>query len=239
MQPHALIYFEGVHAVNEEGGVVPLVTNKPPTVNKIVMNHYHTKSFEEYKKKVQRGNADLFLSNYDIKNFESRDRNEIFDESILKYRDVRQQLNGGMPKSQINYQQLYIALLQNLSQTFVQNVPPQFYQGKLETFLTCWKLAEYLREKILDKQAGDFFAEAALVAVYKTLQTNFSIADLRLLFNELPNILQLNYPAVKNIRAACINILPQFMNIFRVHNAWQDFTELEYLLNMLKIFDKK
>ena len=239
MQPHAPIYFEGLHAVNEEGGVVPLVTNKPPTVNKIVMNHYHTKSFEEYKKKVQRGNADLFLSNYDIKNFESRDRNEIFDDSILKYRDVRQQLNGGMPKSQINYQQLYIALLQNLSQTFVQNVPPQFYQGKLETFLTCWKLAEYLREKILDKQAGDFFAEAALVAVYKTLQTNFSIADLRLLFNELPNILQLNYPAVKNIRAACINILPQFMNIFRVHNAWHDFTELEYLLNMLKIFDKK
>ena len=129
--------------------------------------------------------------------------------------------------------------MQNLSQTFVQNVPPQFYQGKLETFLTCWKLAEYLREKILDKQAGDFFAESALVAVSKSLQTNFSIADLRLLFNELPNLLTLNYPAVKNIRAACINILPQFMNIFRVHNAWQDFTELEYLLNMLKIFDKK
>ena len=103
--------------------------------------------------------------------------------------------------------------------------------------MTCWKLAEYLREKVLDKNAGNFFAESALVAVYKTLQTNFSIADLRLLFNELPNLLTLNYSAIKNIRAACINILPQFMNIFRVHNAWQDFTELEYLLNMLKTFD--
>ena len=240
VNPHFAVYFEGFINVNEEGKLVPLSTNKPPTVNKIVMNHYHTKSFEEYEKKVKRGNADHFVSNYDIKNFDDRDRNEVFDDSILAYRENRLKMWGeGTLGRQINYQRLYIALLQNLSQTFLQNVPPQFYQGKMETFLTCWKLAEYLREKVLDKNAGNFFAESALVAVYKTLQTNFSIADLRLLFNELPNLLTLNYSAIKNIRAACINILPQFMNIFRVHNAWQDFTELEYLLNMLKTFDSK
>ena len=239
MQPHAPIYFEGCFAINENGGVVPLVTNKPPTVNKIVVNHYYTKSKEEYLRKIQRGRVDILDNTYNTKTFENRDYNEVFDDSILKYRENRLKMGGGTLGRPINYQQLYIALLQNLSQTFVQNVPPAFYQGKMETFLTCWKLAEYLREKILDKQAGDFFAEAALVAVYKTLQVNFSIADLRLLFNELPNLLTLNYSSIKNIRAACINILPQFMNIFRVHNAWQDFTELEFLLNMLKTFDNK
>ena len=93
--PHFAYYFEEYNAVNENGKIVPLFSNNPPTVKKIVMNHYQTKSFEEYKKKVQRGNADHYMSNYAIENFKADDRNEIFDDSILKYRENRLKIGGG------------------------------------------------------------------------------------------------------------------------------------------------
>ena len=80
--PHFAFYFEGVFAVNENGGVVQGAFNKPVTAEKIVMNHYSVKSREEYAKKVSRGAADH--GTYQMKNFDINDRNEEFDDSILK-----------------------------------------------------------------------------------------------------------------------------------------------------------
>ena len=124
-----------------------------------------------------------------------------------------------------------------MSVTFGKNPSTEIFKGKFETFLTCWKLAEHLREKILDDEVGKFFEESALRALYKTLFIGADISDLRLLFDELPNILKLNYPVVKDIRNACINMIPKVMNIYRVNNAWREFTESEYLLDMLKVLD--
>ena len=235
--PHHAKYFFGKYAINSNGKIVYGSLSFPINIEKIAMYHYHTKSKEEYEKKVRRGNADYVDNRYDIKNFENRDRNEVFDDSILKYREARLKMGGGTLGRQINYQQLYIALLQNLSQTFVQNVPLQFYQGKMETFLTCRKLTEYLREKILDKNASNFFEEAALNAIYKILMTNASITDVNILFSELPAILRLNYPVVDEIRKVCINIVPQLMNLYRMNNLWRDFNEMYYFGEMLKTFD--
>ena len=182
------------------------------------------------------GRVDALQNSYNINAF-THGNNEVFDDSILKYRENRLKNGGGAVGRQINYQQLYIALLQNLSQTFVQNVPLTFYQGKTETFLTCRKLAEYLREKVLDKNAGNFFEETALRAIFRTLQTNFSITDIKILFSELPHILRLNYPVVEEIRKACINLVAQLTNLFRMNNLWRDFNEMYYFGEMLKTFD--
>ena len=77
--------------------------------------------------------------------------------------------------------------------------------------MTCRAIAENLRGKILDETAGKFLEEIALNAVYKSLSANFSIADIKLLFSELPKILSLNYPAVENIRDMLLQITAQFM----------------------------
>ena len=61
-----------------------------------VIHHYHTKSREEYTLKENRGNAiyhkDVF---YTDSMFEAHDKNEVYDDSILKYRDTRQAATGG------------------------------------------------------------------------------------------------------------------------------------------------
>ena len=107
----------------------------------------------------------------------------------------------------------------------------------METFLTCRKLAAFLRENLLDKDFGMALEEASLRAVQKTFTTNLTLADLRLLIDEMPELLTLEYPVVNEIRETLIQILPQVMNIFRVNNVWREFRELEFFMDMLKAFD--
>ena len=90
--PHFVYCFEGYHIINENGGVVPLYSNNPPTTEKIFVSHYSCKSREEYEKKVKRGYPDRLQ--YKFESFK-HENNEIFDDSILKYRENRLKWRGG------------------------------------------------------------------------------------------------------------------------------------------------
>ena len=243
--PHFATYYEGTFAVNEHGEQFGGAFNESKTVDKIAIHHYHFKTREEYAVKVNRGSP----TGYSGKTFAAFDEgdksaNEIFDDAILKYRDARlAELNsdGGrniFDGAQINCQSLFNALSQNLLQTTQKNIPSLFFYGKLETFLTCLNLTAYLEEKFIDKVAAGFFREVSLNAVYRTLNTGVSVYDLLLILSEMPKILKFNYPAVKNIRNACINLLPQVIEAFRLNKKWQELNELEYTLEMLKTFEK-
>ena len=236
--PHFAIYFESYHAVNEEGKTVPSFSNNPPTVNKIVMNHYCIKSKEEYLKKISRGTADAYHNIYNLKKFEEDDHNEVFDDSILAYRSIRYGGGYGFVKP-IDYQRVFNALLQNLLPSFSKNSPQENFAGKMENFLVCRKVAEHVSGSILDESVGKLFEEMALKSVYRSFFTTIPFADMRLLLAELPNILTRNYPIVNDIRRACIQMIPQILNLFRVYdaNAWKEFVNLKYLLKMLQGFD--
>ena len=95
-------------------------------------------------------------------------------------------------------------------------------------------LSAYLRGKLFDDEGSKFFEALSLNALYKSMVVGSSIADILLLIDNLPEILMMNYPAVKKIRDACINIIPQIMTTYRLNNHWQGFTELNYILKLLK-----
>ena len=132
----------------------------------------------------------------------------------------------------------------NLSPTFSKNVPIDFFAGKRETFLVCRNLAAFLREKTLEKTIADALEESSLQAIHKALATPNTFSDIRLLLKELPKILPLDYPVVEDIRKACLWILPQIKlamqrnaNKAETLGAWRDFTEFDYLLDLVKTFD--
>ena len=93
--PHCAECFSGLQVINEKGFIVSesacctLSENKYLTADEIVINHYREKSFEEYKIKVSRGNADYVHNNYALENFSHDKFNDEFDDGILKYRDAR------------------------------------------------------------------------------------------------------------------------------------------------------
>ena len=238
--PHFAKYFEGYSAVNSNGGEVPLFYNNPPLVDKIVMNHYSVKSKEEYLTKISRGTADNVRNIYNENRFKRDDHNEVFDDSILKYLATRQKVEPETVKAK--NQRVFNSMLRILAPTFGKNVSKNVVQGKMETFLTCRKVAEYLRENAFNETAGKFFEEISLEAIDKTLSTNVKTSELRLLIFDLPNILPLDYPAAEKIRQSCLKIIPKLMDTFKksptVQN-WREFTELKYLLEMLKVLEPK
>ncbi len=139
---------------------------------------------------------------------------------------------------QVNYPRLFNALSQNLFPALSNQMPREFYNGKVENFLTCLNLTSYLKGKVLDDNSADIFEEMSLIALYKSLFAEIMIADVELLLKEMPKILVMPYDVVEKICALLIEILPQIMLMFRMQNAWQQFTEYEHELEMLKSFSR-
>ena len=229
--PHFAFYFEGNVAVNENGGYVQGPFNNPVTTDKIVINHYNVKSREEYAIKRGRGRADTAQNTYDDKGFNDHDRNEEFDDGILRYRAERAKNFKPPDKSRAD-ERLLNALMKNLSPTLVPTTPPQFYAGKMETFLTCRAVAAYLKTRLTDDAPATFFEQASLNAILKSLG-GMSFADARLFVRELPNLLSLPYPETNDLRNAAAQIIPQMMNVMRINSMWREFVELEYTKDLL------
>ena len=90
--PHNIGYFIGRNGVNSEGKPVTYTFNFPISHDKIVINHYLTKSKEEHFLRKIKGRDVVYVnSQYNDKHFEdcNRDHNIEFDDSILKYRNFR------------------------------------------------------------------------------------------------------------------------------------------------------
>ena len=159
--------------------------------------------------------------------------NDEFDDSILKYRAERAK-NFRLPDKSRADERLFNALAENLSPTLLATTPPQFYAGKMETFLTCRAVAAYLQTKLTDAAPAKFFEEAAIKAILKSIG-QMSFADARLLLTELPALLMLNYPVVDLLRKACIQFIPRMTEPFHLSNRWSEIIELEYIQRLLQI----
>lgn len=216
---HFPIYFEGYHAVNETGKRVDSYCNDPVTAEKIALNHYNVKSREEHRNKISKGRAGKVSDYLNTSWFEMYDRNEEFDDGILKYRVTR--ADKFYLENDTNCRaRMTTALTKTLSDYADDKI------SDLETALTCRAASAYLREKI--------YEEASLAAILKSLD-GLKFADTRLLLSEFPNLLSLPYPAVRELRAASIQIVSQFMNFMREHEQWKEFVELNNLRGFLQI----
>ena len=234
--PHFFFYFEGLYAVNENGGLVRIEFNKPVTAEKIVVNHYYWKSREEYGRRYNRGRADMYDAEaYKESNFTHQSCNEEFDDGILRYRAERAK-NFRPPDKSHADERLFSALAKNLSPTLLPNTPPQFYAGKMETFLTCRAVASYLKTKLADDAPAKFFEEASLKAILKTVTSGMTFADARILIRELPNLLSLPYPVVKDLRQAVEQIIQGVLNTMRANLMYKNYYEFVYLQDLLKNF---
>lgn len=213
---HFPIYFEGNFSVNERGGIVPNYCNEPVTAEKIALNHYNTKSREEFLAKVNKGRADKDENYFTVDWFDMYDRNEEFDDGILKYRAARADLFS-IERDEQRFNRVTDALIK----TF------EAQEFSLETALTCRAASNFLQEKFLE--------EASLGAILNSLD-DLKLSDVRLLLSELPNILALPYPVVKDLRGVALEIISQTMGFMRQKEAWKDFSDLEHLRRLLKLF---
>lgn len=239
VNPHYAYYFGGKFAVNSNGERVTHWGNEPVLADKIVVNHYFTKSREEFRKKLERGrtgvDAQEFADetvNWEI--FDKNNRNDEFDDGILTYRKQRTE-NFKMPQTFMR-EDGFKALEQNLLPAVREDTPEEFFEGKLETFLVCRMLAGIMRRSFPKDNRGRIMEESALRAINRTHFTKLTYAEIMMMLNALPQILNLQHPVVEEIRKNCVSFTHQLMSDFRRTSRWEAFVEMGNYMDLLTAF---
>ena len=231
---HFPIYYEGNYSINEIGTVIPSYCNEPVTAERIVVNHYNVKSREEFSLKLDKGRADKNQNYFTREWFDMYDRNEEFDDGILKYRAARADLFS-LEGDGEKFNRVLETLTKILSAYVSETTPREFFIGKMETALTCRAVSTYLRGRFPNNERLRIYEEASLAAILKSLD-GIKLSDTRLLLSELPELLSLPYPVVKDLREVTIEIISQTMDFMRKNEFWKDFSDLDHLHRLLKNF---
>ena len=61
-----------------------------------------------------------------------------------------------------------------------------------------------------------------------------NFVDGRLLINELPEILPLEYPAVKDLRKGVVRVISKMQEVLHANVKWQEYIQLDYLQRLIK-----
>ncbi len=225
VNPHFAYFFDGKFAVNSAGGRVAHWGNDPVLSDKIVVNRY-IKSREEFMSKFG-----------DEKFFDTLDRNDEVDDDIHLYRDIRNE--SYTPPKKFEREDFFRTLEQILLPAVRSDVPQDFFDGKLEMFLTCRSLAGILKRRYPKDNRGKFMEEAALRCVHRTHFSRMTYAETMLMINSLPPILTLPYPVVDDIRKNCMSFVRQIMNDLKRNMRWDTFIDLGNYLDLLNAFGSK
>ena len=230
--PHCAVYFRNLHAVNENGRPVEQFINVPITADKIAVNHYYTKSREEFAVKMARGRSDV-KSDYAPILLDIYDRNEVFDDSILTYRANRAQ-KFSLTDNVQRFARVEKALIDTLTQCSPFDVPAEFFTGKVETFLTCRKLAQLFGTRIGQRSAEEY----ALVWLHQAFNTNriLNYADLQLFMSALPEILSRPFPLTKKfLQLARERVIPTLCEALQFNFDHKTFVEYQYVRRLLDL----
>ena len=234
--PHFAIYFKGLKSINSDGAETFRAGNFPITVDKIVVNHYYTKSREEFEtKKIVRGKGYSINKEYIMEDFYLHDRKEEFDDGILKYRATRAD-KFSLESDAAKVQRVEETLIKILTQRSPIDAPAEFLVGKLEMFLTCRAVAEKLNIKIGGRSAEEY----ALVWIYQTLVKSEKItqAEIQQFMRALPEILVRPFPLCEKIKTLTQEFLiPSFCealkNIFDFE-ARAELVKIQRFLALIK-----
>ena len=233
--PHFAFYFAPFKSFNSEGVETWNAGSSPIVADKIVVNHYFTKSLEEFAAKVKRGSACREVNHKKMSMFQNYDRNEVFDDGILKYR-ARRAENFSLEDDAQRIARVKKFLVETLTQRSPFDAPPEFFVGKLETFLTCRALAELLDVKIGSRSAEEF----ALAWIYQTLTQAESLihSEVRQYLRALPEILSRPFPFCRKLNHLTQNVvIPSFCEEMKHLLEWKARAELFQLQKFLRLIN--
>ena len=235
ISPHFAVYYNGKYTVNSAGNILSNYSNDPILTDKIVINHYYTKSREEFEqRKIPKGMVYFEDREYIMNNFYEYDHNEIFDDGILKYRNARKK-KFSLESKEDKLRRVEKFLIEKLTQYAPSAAPADFFDDKLETFLTCRAVAEKLGIKIGNLSAEEY----SLAWIYTTFirSSSMSRAEIEMFMRALPEILARPFPIICNkINNLTQNeIIPYFCEALKRKFDWHSRSEWLYTQKLLRL----
>ena len=234
--PHYMVYFgENTPCIDERYKEEPL----------IFVNHYSLRSREEYEKKIGFSAAYGTTTVHTVDKFTHEENNDVFDDSILKYRDARQSLKR--KKKRTDSDKMLKQLMNAIDPILKKTMTEDFFYEKMETFLLCLKLTKYLEEDgTLKEETAKNIQTVILYSIIMSVGNQTRFSDYKLLLSELPDILVLNSHGVEKLVDCVVELIPQLKKAVQMTitsteamGRWRDFNDLDNLLRMLKAFKNK
>ena len=179
---HYAIYFQGNFSVNENGRIFAGPFNEEKTVEKICINHYHTKSYEEYVMKRSRGDVISFNGKkYGDRLFKTNDKNDVLDDGIIKYRDARCDALIGkgvgieslVSDNESRCEKVFKALTSTLLPAFNEDDPLEFFDNPKRRYEYFNLLVKFMEMAPQDFFKGKLETYLTCFAVSSYLKENF------------------------------------------------------------------
>lgn len=188
ISPHYAMYFQGMYAVDEHGHRMnPHHRNPHNTGDRMRINHYITKSAEEYVEKKTRGPVNKLSADPNEYEFEKFDRNEIHDDGIRDYLARRMKI----PRTKDEQKKIErLSSLLNLTTALAKD-PKRAVEGTplvdyLAHLFACQK--EY-RIYLNDETAKGIY-DTLMDELATVMMTGQEFWQIQLLFSVLPDMLQ-------------------------------------------------
>ena len=200
-------YFFGKYSFDENGNPVIEDDNFVEKIHRIRINHYFTKSLEEWNIKRERGNVGN--SNWGAlrpsEEFIWRDRNDVYDDAIIRYRERLRQ--RGLPTLSAPPSIDSRTLMQNLLDEFAQNTP-QDWQGQLEKLMCYWALCRKRKKDNPSSLIDELFEQTIIAAMCNSMGAGAVAAyQVELIMSEWKNLFGECNSIKKNFFNICIEMI--------------------------------
>ena len=198
--------------MDENGNRVDGVDNFVPATHRIRVNHYFTKSRAEWLAKQQKGKADV-AGLRPVEEFEWRDRNDVFDDTIVKYFEWLK-ANPVQKREASGYE--VFPLLCYFLQELNEHREKDYYQGEIERLLCFWQIGARERQSGGDGLFADLLEQTLLEMCGNALGAARIVpAQVELLLSAWEGFGGNPTAAKKQLRSNLITVLKGFIEVFR------------------------
>ena len=211
---HDAKYFMNCICVNENGNQIEEFENRENTVEKLQINHYFTKSREEFMAKKSRGRADCNLR-YRDQTFDDYQHDEIEDRVALEIFDRASFSQQIFRDDESTIRDLKLMLESDLT---------------IEKILTCFHRARNLKD---ESKCNEFITKS----LEKLIQTpSKHISEQYLLFDSMPEIISEKTRFSGGIFRIAVKMLENLESIMRQNLYWGEMIDLRRKREFLESF---
>lgn len=234
--PHFARFLPNAMCMDEFGHIIDQVAPESGELSRVQINHYMTKSKEEYIKKRERGRADTLEKHYEAE-FQEYDRNNIEDTGLRdKWRLMQQDPN--LPRMQnadpsIHDKRLILErVLKMLEPMINESSNDEDFRGQIEKFTTCFGLAHNLQ--IISQQEKDYLEDLSLKAVYIAINAGVIRAyNIFLLFYLMPELMQSKSEYGWKIIRLCQSLMPKLRPMLQAYTGMECYVDMRFWKRLL------
>ncbi len=210
--PHHPLYCWNCQAIDENGNRVDGTDNFVAKTHRIRVNHYFTKSREEWLAKRQKGKADV-AGLRPVEEFEWRDRNDVYDDTIVKYFTWLKE--NPSPRREEPGCEVF-SLLHYFLQELNEHREKEYYQGEIERLLCYRQVGARQMRSGGDALFAELLEQTLLEMCNSALGAPRVVpAQIELLLSIWEQIGQNSNTVKKKLRENLITVMRGFIEIFR------------------------